>query len=119
MTAAARSCGAEHHRNSALCLGARILVTEVNVALCAKEHVVEIERRRLGIGIINVAARRRELRRRRKAAEKAAAASPGIYGLAFQMIMQLLGPALLPVLQRFIQKSTAGTPSGAGRDSMF
>lgn len=59
------------------------------------------------------------LRRRRKAAEKAAAASPGIYGLAFQMIMQLLGPALLPVLQRFIQKSTAGTPSGAGRDSMF
>ena len=36
-----------------------------------------------------------------------------------QIIMQLLGPALLPMLQRFIQKTTAGTQTGAGRDSMF
>lgn len=59
------------------------------------------------------------LRRRRKAAEKAAAASQGVYGLAFQVIMQLLGPVLLPMLQRFIQKTTAGAQSGAGRDSVF
>lgn len=59
------------------------------------------------------------LRRRRKAAEKAAIAAPGVSGLAFQVIMQLLGPALLPMLQRFIQKTAAGTQSPAGRDSMF
>lgn len=59
------------------------------------------------------------LRRRRKAAEKVAAASPGVYGLIFQVIMQLMGPALLPMLQRLIQKTTAGAQSGAGRDAMF
>lgn len=59
------------------------------------------------------------LRRRRKAAEKVAAASSGVSGLTFQIIMQLLGPVLLPVLQRFIQKVTAGTQSASGRDSMF
>lgn len=59
------------------------------------------------------------LRRRRKAAEKVAAASPGVSGLAVQVIMQLLGPVLLPVLQRYIQKATVGTQTGSGRDSMF
>ncbi len=59
------------------------------------------------------------LRRRRKAAEKAAAASPSISGVAFQVVMQLLGPVLLPMLQRYIQKTSIGKQTGSGRDSMF
>ena len=59
------------------------------------------------------------LRRRQKAAEKSAAAAPGAAKMAYQLVMQLAGPALLSVLQRMIQKSAVKSQSAGGRDSMF
>ena len=57
------------------------------------------------------------LRKRRNAAEKAAAAKRP--SGTPQLIIQFLGPVLLPIIQRWLQKAITQGQKAAGRDSLF